>query len=218
MAKRKVTILAIAQAVGMSRNTVSKALNGDPSVTEKTRDLVISKAKEMHYKGMIPETNVPSSTDIKSKHIIFITRRFHNISPFWPLVWNGVESKVSQENHSFSISMVSTDDIDTLQLPSILNTQTIDGIICAEIFDKNYIRALVETGLPIVLIDSYFDPSDIHAEFDTVMMENSQSFSVMTQHLMDLGHKKLDSSENSITVEAFSKDILDIIRHSATII
>lgn len=48
--KNSVTIQDIANALGMSRNTVSNALNGKP-VSAKTRNAVFSAAVEMGYKG-----------------------------------------------------------------------------------------------------------------------------------------------------------------------
>lgn len=45
----KVTIKSIADALSISFSTVSKALNGDPSISEHTRQLVQEKAKQMNY-------------------------------------------------------------------------------------------------------------------------------------------------------------------------
>ena len=44
-----VTIKSIADALGISFSTVSKALNGDPNISAQTRQLVEEKAQEMHY-------------------------------------------------------------------------------------------------------------------------------------------------------------------------
>ena len=44
-----VTIKSIAEALGISFSTVSKALNGDPAISETTRLTVEKKAKEMNY-------------------------------------------------------------------------------------------------------------------------------------------------------------------------
>lgn len=44
-----VTIKSIAEALGISFSTVSKALNGDPAISQQTRELVQAKAKEMNY-------------------------------------------------------------------------------------------------------------------------------------------------------------------------
>ena len=45
----KVTIKSIADALNISFSTVSKALNGDPSISEHTRKMVQEKAQQMHY-------------------------------------------------------------------------------------------------------------------------------------------------------------------------
>ena len=45
----KVTIKSIAEELGVSFSTVAKALNGDPNVSQQTRELVEKKAKEMNY-------------------------------------------------------------------------------------------------------------------------------------------------------------------------
>lgn len=44
-----VTIKSIAEELGISFSTVSKALNGDPAISQQTRELVQTKAKEMNY-------------------------------------------------------------------------------------------------------------------------------------------------------------------------
>ena len=44
-----VTIKSIAAALGISFSTVSKALNGDPHISEQTRRMVEEKAQQMHY-------------------------------------------------------------------------------------------------------------------------------------------------------------------------
>lgn len=48
--KTKVTIQDIADALNLSRMTVSKVLNNSPNVSAETRALVLKKAQEMNYK------------------------------------------------------------------------------------------------------------------------------------------------------------------------
>lgn len=49
MGSGNVTIKSIAGELGISFSTVSKALNGDPNVSQQTRELVQAKAREMNY-------------------------------------------------------------------------------------------------------------------------------------------------------------------------
>ncbi len=47
---RKVTIQDIADELGISRNTVSKAINNSDGLAEATRERILQKATEMGYK------------------------------------------------------------------------------------------------------------------------------------------------------------------------
>ena len=47
---RKVTIQDIAEELGISRNTVSKAINNAPGLADATRERILKKAVEMGYK------------------------------------------------------------------------------------------------------------------------------------------------------------------------
>ena len=48
--KKRITIQDIADALGLSRNTISKALNGTGCVASDTKDLIFQKATELGYK------------------------------------------------------------------------------------------------------------------------------------------------------------------------
>ena len=78
-----VTIYDIAEATGYSAPTVSKALNGLGSLSEKTRQKILDKAKEMGY-----EPNITART-LTTKKSNLIPRSIHLSStpaPNIPLV------------------------------------------------------------------------------------------------------------------------------------
>ena len=50
--QKVITIKDIAESLNLSRNTVSKAINGQ-YVPEKTRKRILDKAKELNYKSSI---------------------------------------------------------------------------------------------------------------------------------------------------------------------
>lgn len=49
---KRVTIQDIADALGVSRNTVSKAINNSDGLAEATREKILQKAVEMGYKPL----------------------------------------------------------------------------------------------------------------------------------------------------------------------
>ena len=60
MAIKRVTMQDIADACGLSRNTVSKVFNGRGSVPPATRDFILKKAGELGYGLPVKEKEVPS--------------------------------------------------------------------------------------------------------------------------------------------------------------
>ena len=61
----KVTIQDIADALGVSRNTVSKAINNTGVLAAATRDKVLNKAQEMGYK-QFSYMNISETTSLSS--------------------------------------------------------------------------------------------------------------------------------------------------------
>ena len=89
--KNNVTIQDIANALGLSRNTVSKALNGK-HVPVKTRNAVISAAIEMGYKGYKLAATSEGSQGHR-RFVILSTRLLMNIT-FFISVLKGIEESL----------------------------------------------------------------------------------------------------------------------------
>ena len=90
--KNTVTIQDLANALGMSRNTVSKALNGK-HVPAKTRNAVINVAIEMGYKGYKLAANSEGSLGQK-RFLILSSRLLMNIN-YYIHVLRGIEESLT---------------------------------------------------------------------------------------------------------------------------
>ena len=64
---KKVTIQDIADALGISRNTVSKAINNSDGLADTTREQILEKAIEMGYEKVIVVTTRVDSYRMKHK-------------------------------------------------------------------------------------------------------------------------------------------------------
>lgn len=71
MAVKRVTMQDIADACGLSRNTVSKVFNGRGSVPEATKRLIFAKAQELRYNQFPSEAG--KKTD-DTRHIALLTQ------------------------------------------------------------------------------------------------------------------------------------------------
>ncbi|MEC2344567.1 MULTISPECIES: LacI family DNA-binding transcriptional regulator [Paenibacillus] len=188
MAKEKVTIQDIADALGISRNTASKALNGSESIPAETRNKVIRKAIELKYKQFA----FMGSDGLLSKssgNIALLTENLPNTSHFGSPLISGLEKRISAEGYNLSIHIIREIEQKSLSLPNNFEAANVDGIICIELFDLEYSKLITELGIPTIFIDcsAYVCYPDFRA--DVLLMENEHSTYQLTKKLIDGGYK-----------------------------
>lgn len=187
MAKEKVTIQDIADALGISRNTASKALNGSGSIPDETRNKVIKKAIELKYKQFA----FMESESILSKNsgnIALLTENLPNTSHFGSKLISGLEKRISSEGYNLSIHIVRDIEQHSLSLPNNFDKSNVDGIICIELFDLEYSKLITSLGIPTIFIDcsAYVCYPEFHA--DVLLMENEHSTYHLTKKLIEGGY------------------------------
>lgn len=166
--KKNVTIQDIANTLGLSRNTVSKALNGQ-HVPVKTRNMVISAAIEMGYKGYKLAATTENSLGHK-RFVILSTRLLMNIT-FFIAVLKGIEESLMDYDIDllqFSI----TGSASFSKLKRYLADAKVDGIICMEFFEPAYIEELLEQGIPMVFFDFPLLHTTLRGSYDIVLPES----------------------------------------------
>ena len=74
--KKRITIQDIADALGLSRNTISKALNGTGCVASDTKDLIFQKATELGYKqfSLLQDAEYECDKTITNREIALFTK------------------------------------------------------------------------------------------------------------------------------------------------
>ena len=93
--KKNITIQDIANELGLSRNTVSKALNGG-HLPEKTKTLVINKAKEMNYKNLnVSEAKIKQNN---YKILLLSGKPLNNMNFFLPIM-RGIDTYCYENNY-----------------------------------------------------------------------------------------------------------------------
>lgn len=188
MAKEKVTIQDIADALGISRNTASKALNGSESIPAETRNKVIRKAIELKYKqfAFMDSDGLLSKS---SGNIALLTENLPNTSHFGSTLISGLEKRISAEGYNLSIHIVRDIEQKSLSLPNNFDAANVDGIICIELFDLEYSNLITGLGIPTIFIDcsAYVCYPDFRA--DVLLMENEHSTYQLTRKLINGGYK-----------------------------
>ncbi|MGZ0041310.1 LacI family DNA-binding transcriptional regulator [Paenibacillus ottowii] len=178
----KVTVQDIADAMGLSRNTISKALNNHPQIPEGTKKKVIQKAAEMKYKNY---------SFMNGGNIALLTRADINAISFYSETIKGMETSLRAEGFNLILSLVNPGDIYSCTLPPNINHSNVNGIVCIEIFQEAYIKTILNTGIPTVFID--FLPESLNSphKFDILLMENHRTTYNLTRSLIGRGHSEI---------------------------
>ena len=95
--EKKVTVQAIADALGLSRNTVSKALNNKGALAEDTRQKILDKAAEMGYRRVIYISEPSPAEKGEIKELALITQNMPYGSHFGTYALNTFQERMRQK-------------------------------------------------------------------------------------------------------------------------
>lgn len=174
----KVTIQDIADALGVSRNTVSKAINNTGVLASSTRDKVLKKAQEMGYKqfsylNISESVRLSTASNVSEKHeIALFLGNFVGNSHFASTMLDRFQRELAQLGYSLTMYRVTAEEIDALQLPNAFRQDRTAGIACIELFDHAYCRMLCTLNMPLLLIDSPANGFGKPYEADLLYMDN----------------------------------------------
>ncbi|MEZ4904938.1 MAG: LacI family DNA-binding transcriptional regulator [Spirosomataceae bacterium] len=127
-----VTIKDIAQVLGLSASTVSRALRGMPEIHPDTRVAVLKAAEEMDYQpNQLAKNLVKSRT--RTIGVIVPTLSYH----FFSAVLNSIEESAMQAGYSVVVCQTNESYLrEVAQVQNLLNSQ-VEGFIISLARDTN---------------------------------------------------------------------------------
>ena len=178
-----ITMKDIAKMVGVSTNTVSRALNGKKEISEETRKRITEIAEELNY---TPNRIAASLAAKKTKTIGLITSDIED--PFHARQARGIED-IARE-HGYSVILFNTDENPESEIQAVNTFRSIRvaGIILNSIFPGfKHIEGLKKQNIPFVLLNRRLP--DIDADY--VINDNFNGAYEATKHLIHLGHTRI---------------------------
>ena len=180
------TINDIADALNLSRNTVSKVINGKDGVSPKTKDLILKKANEMGFGQFGDKAKSSSQKD----GTILLLARNNAYAGFWMEVMEGIKKELKNTPYSETIGIVSSEEIEAGFLPPVVYTPGIKGIIITEICNVEMCRKILSLGIPTVSVDMPVNGRELIPELDVVTMENKRNVKLLMEYLIKSGHER----------------------------
>lgn len=181
---KKVRLADIAEAIGVSTVTVSKALSGKEGVSETVREKIQQIAQEMGYQ---PKSSASRGMDDDLIGIL-VYEHFLNVSHsfYWHL-YERVLEHLRVHNMFGILEIIRADDARALHPPLLLQNDRVQALILLGDMNPAYLRMIQQKTLPVVQLDSY----DIRLGWDAVISDGYYGMYTMTDYLIQRGHREI---------------------------
>ena len=201
---KTVRLSDIAQVVGVSTVTVSKALSGQKGVSDEMRMKIKELADQMGYRPLSVSKAQKNNTGYNIG-VIISDKFFDKYNSFYWIMYQEVSTKALAKGCFTMLEVINRQNEEELSMPVLLSENKVDGLIIIGVISKAYLDMLVEkTKVPFMCLDFYDD--DQH--YDAVVTDNFFGMYRMTNHLFEMGHTKIGYvgtllATNSITDRYF---------------
>lgn len=183
----RVTISDVAEALGLAKGTVSRALNGYPDISEATRLRVARMAERMGYAPLAHAQAIRTGR-VRALGIVLQIGEHDAQRPFLAEFLAGLTAAASAESWTLTLATAPTEAETLATMERLIDERKADGFILprTKVADPR-IRLLRDLDVPFVLWGRTGDPSGC-AWFD-ILGEDAMGEAVMRLH--DLGHRRI---------------------------
>lgn len=188
---KKVTMQQIADAAGVSKFAVSRALTGKPGVSEQTREMIMRTAAQLGYFKAEPKRSSlggEPERDAKGEQggtvlILFPNIRSQNRSSlYWGPVFDGISARLNE----LGMDILTLTEPSSERMFSVLNPEAISGVITVGSISTSMLLEVYRLQIPLVMVD-HEEPA-IHA--DSIFTDNMKCMRELVLILIGTGYKR----------------------------
>ncbi len=182
-------VKTIAQELGISTASVSRALNDQPGVGEDLRARILEKAAALDVRQHIGARGLASAQTFT---LGFFIRKKPDLSPysdpFYGEIMHGVEQVVNGSEYHLAVASLDDDMLREPELFRYVRERRIDGMILAgPDIPADFILPMLRSGLPVVLVDNMLEFTQAHA----VTSDDEGGAYQAARYLLALGHTQI---------------------------
>ena len=182
---RRPTLSALAETVGLSKPTVSRALNHYPDISDNTKQRVKEAAASLGYVG---SSRARQLTKGHAEAIGMVTLA-DNIglrAAYQSEFTNALSLGLAQQNYDLLVHTVLTDADEVESYKRLYGEGKVDGfVIMRTRKNDTRVQALLDANIPFVT-QGRTELAHRHAWLD---IDGEQCFAEVFEHLYDLGHR-----------------------------
>jgi LacI family transcriptional regulator/LacI family purine nucleotide synthesis repressor len=184
---KSVRLKDIAEKIGVSTVTVSKALSGQKGMSNSLRERILALANEMGY---VPSVSHKKDDSAKNYTIgVIISEQYMNE---YNTFYNRLHQQVSQlamEKGCFTmLEVITLEALEQGTLPRLVADKKVDGVMVIGRMDEKYLDNIKRySGIPMV----YLDFCNHTGDEDAVIYDSYNGAYCLTNYLLEMGHKNI---------------------------
>lgn len=182
---RRVTAKMIANELGVSVMTVSRALNNRPNVDEKTRALIVNMAQKLGY---IPN-QIAKSLVLKKTNTIGVVVPEISIS-FFPEVIKAIEETAYAAGYQIILThSAESVERETCAIQTLVSKRVDGMLLCtaADVKSYDFYKQIIGSGMPVV----FYDRCAFNIGASCVHINDEKSAEIITNHLIEHGYERI---------------------------
>jgi len=181
------TIADIARLAGVSKSTVSRALNDSPLIGEKTKAKIRSLAREHNFQINAPARRLSMR---QSRTIAFVTHAYHkdfSVADLFGLeIMGGISAGLA--SREYDLLVIHVDPHDTKWAHQYYDTGRVDGfILMTSTRKQTHVKALLEVNAPFII----WGVPPPKEKYCSVTGDNITGGRLATEHLINLGRQQI---------------------------
>ena len=183
--KKQATLSDIAATIGVAPMTVSRVVNGNGYVSELTRQKVLKAVKVMNYRRNGLARNLKRQ---RTETVGLVLGDISN--PYSTELANAVRESLSARGYNLFICISEHSAKEDITAFESLVDHNVDGIIVATRSNPEgdeHLREIADRHMPVVVVGRDF----YHVSVDSIAADNLTGGFEATQHLIDLGHRRI---------------------------
>ena len=157
-----------------------------------------------------------SAPHLNSRNIVFISSTMPEgatwLNPFYSIILASLESKLEKNNYSLEVLSINQEAHNGLKSKKLflkIAQNQLDGVfLTGGNLDKEFITRVMETGIPIVLVDGPIRNNNFHH----IAIDDVAGAEIAVEYLIKKGHKKiaylgvnLDERASRMRLEGYKK-------------
>lgn len=171
----------VAARANVSQSTVSRALSGDPNVSEVTRQRVIAAAQALHYTA---DAGARSLITRRTDRVGVVLSNITN--PFYPLLVERLDLELARLGYGMILFRHENAGDDALV--AHVRSRSVDGLIfTSAVLGLSFADRLEDSEIPIVFLNREIDDD----RFDRVVSDNVGGGKRAAELLVELGHERI---------------------------